>query len=104
MKSVQLRPAARQDRRQQITYYAQSAGEPIAQALLDALRDAQEQMARNPGIGSPRLGQELGVEGLRTWSIKNFPLAYWYFERETEVDVVRLIGHRQDPARVEIND
>lgn len=104
MKSVVLRPAARQDRRDQVGYYADSAGEQIADSLVDALHDAQDQLSRNPGIGSPRLGQELGVDGLRTWSIENFPLAYWYFEREAEVDVVRLVGHRQDPARVETAD
>jgi toxin ParE1/3/4 len=36
------------------------------------------------------------MEGLRTWRIKGFPLIWFYFERADHLDVVRLLGERQD--------
>ena len=53
-------------------------------------------------MGSPSLGQELGITGLRTWLVSGFPLTFWYFERETCVDVVRLVGQRQNALDVEV--
>jgi len=39
------------------------------------------------------------VPGLHTWQLCGFPAAVWYFERADHVDVVRVIGERQDPGR-----
>jgi toxin ParE1/3/4 len=49
-----------------------------------------------PGIGSPRLGQITGIEGLRSWSLPRFPVRWFYIERDEYIDVVRLLGERQD--------
>ena len=38
----------------------------------------------------------LGIPGLRTWRVGQFPLVWCYFEREDHLDVVRLLGDRQD--------
>ena len=34
--------------------------------------------------------------GLRSWRVSGFPLIWFYFEREDSLDVVRLLGERQD--------
>ncbi len=102
MKPCRLRPQARQDRRDEVAYYRQHAGAAAATRLVDALQQAQTQMQNNPAIGSPLLGQMLGIDGMRSWSIHGFPLAYWYFERGTHLDLVRLVGHRQDAHRVDV--
>jgi toxin ParE1/3/4 len=68
---------------------------------VEALQRALDQLAHNPGIGSPALGHELGIAGLRTWLIDGFPLTSWYVERESHVEVVRLVGQRQDALLID---
>lgn len=104
MKPVRLRPRARQDRRDEVRYYRDEAGPRIAARLVKALRRALDALEENPGIGSPALGRAIGIEGLRTWLVDGFPLAFWYFERESYVDVARLVGQRQDALRIDPDD
>ena len=54
----------------------------------------------DPGIGSPTLGNLLGIPGLRTWRVAKFPLLWCYFERGDHLDVVRLLGERQELAAI----
>jgi toxin ParE1/3/4 len=98
------RPLARDDRRGEIRYYRDAAGAKVATSLLAALDKALRELAQNPGIGSPTLGQQLGMAGLRTWRITGFPLSFWYFERETQVDIARLVGQRQDALAIDVED
>jgi toxin ParE1/3/4 len=104
VKPCLLRPLARQDRRDEIRYYRQEAGIRIALKLADALEEALDELTRQPGIGSPVLGQELGVAGMRTWRIDGFPLTFWYLERDTHIDVVRLVGQRQDAMSIDVGE
>ncbi len=97
MKRCVLRPRAREDRREEVLWYRRQAGEAVALRLVDALSDALDRMSRYPSAGSTRLALELGVPGLRTWRILGFPLAFWCLERADHVEVVRLVGQRQDP-------
>ncbi len=101
MKPVRLRPRARQDRRDEIRYYRDEAGAKVAAKLVRALQRGLDAIHENPAIGSLTLGRELGIDGLRTWLIKGFPLTFWYFERETHIDVARLVGQRQDALRID---
>lgn len=64
--------------------------------MVVAARKALDPIEQNPGTGSPRIGQELGIPGLRSWCVSGFPLIWFYFEREDCLDVVRLLGERQD--------
>lgn len=91
-----LRPMARDDRRIEVRYYRQEAGAAVADKLIKAMAKALQELGRNPAIGSPTLGQLLGIAELRTWRVQGFPLTFWYFERAEHVDVVRLVGQRQD--------
>jgi toxin ParE1/3/4 len=54
----------------------------------------------DPGIGSSTLGKLLGIPGLRTWRVAKVPLMWGYFERGDHLDVVRLLGERQDLAAI----
>jgi hypothetical protein len=51
-------------------------------------------------IGSPTLGKLLGIPGLRTWRVAKFPPLWCYFEHGDHLDVVRLLGERQDIAAI----
>ncbi len=103
MKPLALRPQARLDRRNEVRHYRDVAGAQVATKLVDALQKALLQIQHQPGIGSPTLGQALAIAGLRTWLVDGFPLVFWYFERETLVDVARLVGQRQDALGVVID-
>jgi len=96
VKPAFLRPQARADLRAEIIYYRKLAGKHIANELAGAADDALRHLQQNPGTGSPRIGQELDIPGLRSWRVSGFPLIWFYFEREDCLDVVRLLGERQD--------
>jgi len=104
MKPYVLSPAAKQDRRDELRYYRQAAGSPVANRLLEAIRKGLLDIERNPAIGSPRMGIELEIPGLRTWGVSGFPLSIWYFERDVRTEVVRIIGHRQDAEVIGLDD
>ena len=96
MKPAFIRPQARADLRAEIFYYRKHAGNSIASRLVDAADDALRHLQQNPGTGSPRIGQILDVSGLRSWHVSGFPLIWFYFVRKDCLDVVRLLGERQD--------
>lgn len=100
---VLWRPAARADMQREVAHYGREAGRATAAKLVTALRQAQERIAGQPGMGSPRIGQALGVEGLRSWRLGTFPLSLWYFNRADHIDVVRLVAHRQDIEGVSLD-
>lgn len=96
MKRAHLRPQTLADRKDAARYYRREASTRIAEDMVAAARMALDQIEANPGMGSPRIGQELGIPGLRSWRVSGFPLFWFYFEREDCLDVVRLLGERQD--------
>ena len=69
MKPYSLRPQAREDRRNQVRYYSKEAGAKVAARLVAAQRKALQDLERQPRIGSPTLGLELGLDRMRTWTV-----------------------------------
>ena len=100
MKPAILRPQARRDRHNELRYYREEAGSKVAVRLVNASNAALDQIEAEPGIGSPESGKVLDVPGLRSWRIAKFPLLWFYFERHDHLDVVRLLGGRQDIAAI----
>ena len=49
-----------------------------------------------PGIGSPLVGEMCDIPGLRSSSIKGFPVQWFYFIAGDHLDVVRLLADAQD--------
>ncbi len=96
MKHAILRPLARADLRGEILYYRKHAGKLIANQLVVVADEALQHLQDYPGTGSPRIGQILDIAGLRSWRITGFPLIWFYFEYEDRLDVMRLLGERQD--------
>ncbi len=68
--------------------------------VVKATNEAVDQFELEPGIGSPRLGTLLSIPGLRTRRVAKFPLLWCCFERADQLDVVRLLGERQDIAAI----
>jgi toxin ParE1/3/4 len=100
LKPALLRPQASSDQQGEARYYRNEAGTRVAVTLVKATNAALDQIELDPGIGSPVLGKQLGIPGLRTWQVAKFPLLWCYFERGDHLDVVRLLGQRQDVAAI----
>jgi toxin ParE1/3/4 len=100
LKPAILRPQAFLDQQAEARYYRDKAGARTAVKLVHAANAALDQIELEPGIGSPALGSRLEIPGLRTWKLKKFPLLCFYLEREDHLDVVRLLGERQDMAAI----
>lgn len=100
MKPAILRPQALRDRQFEVRYYRREAGTKVAVRLANATGKALDRIELDPGIGSSMLGSILGIPGLRTWRVTRFPLLWFYFERGDHLDVVRLLGERQDVAAI----
>lgn len=64
--------------------------------MFDAAIAALETIERMPAMRSPRMGQLCELPGLRFWRVTGFPMQWLYFVSDGHLDVVRLLGDRQD--------
>ncbi|MGE4242875.1 type II toxin-antitoxin system RelE/ParE family toxin [Ramlibacter sp.] len=96
MKPARLRPRAELDLVEMASYYTKVSGRPLAQRAFDTALQALELVQRQPKSGSPRLGLICEIPSLRARRVPGFPLQWFYFERQDHLDVVRLLGDRQD--------
>lgn len=82
-----------------MAYCAREAGLDVAIRLAQALRDAYSAIVEHPGIGSPRYGSLLGIEGLRSRKLGRFPYLVFYFQHDDHIDVWRVLhAHSDIPA------
>ena len=100
MKPARLRPQAEEDLVNAAGYYAREGGMALGERMFDAALAAFKPIQRMPAMGLPRLGQVCEIAGLRSWRVTGFPLQWFYFEVEGHLDVVRLLGDRQDIAAI----
>ena len=96
MKRARLRPLAEEDLVAAARHYAQEGGIDLGERMFDAALAALKPIERMPSMGSPRLGKLCEIPGLRSWRVADFPMQWLYFEAEAHLDVVRLLGDRQD--------
>lgn len=96
MKLARLRPLAEDDLVAAARHYAQQGGIALGERMFDAALGALKRIERMPSLGSPRLGNLCEIPGLRSWRVTDFPMQWLYFEAADHLDVVRLLGDRQD--------
>jgi toxin ParE1/3/4 len=104
MKPAVLRPQALRDQQGEARYYRKEGGARLAVTSVKATNEAVDQAELEPGLGSPRLGKLLNIAGLRICRVAGFPLRWCCFERADHLDVVRLLGERQDVAAILSNE
>ena len=100
MKPARLRPRAKDDLSDQAWFYAQKAGIAVADNFVDQALAALTTVELQPGLGSPHWSEEAAHPALRAWRVSRFPMVWFYFERTDHLDVVRLLGERQDIATI----
>jgi toxin ParE1/3/4 len=96
LKLCHLRPQAEADLVEAARHYAKEGSVALAERMFDAALTALNSIERMPAMGSPRLGQLCEIPGLRSWRIVDFPMQWLYFEADDHLDVVRLLGDRED--------
>jgi toxin ParE1/3/4 len=96
LKQARLRPQAEADLVAAAQHYRREGGVALAERMFEAALVALKPIERMPGMGSPRLGQLCEIPGLRAWRVEGFPMLWLYFEADDHLDVVRLLGERQD--------
>lgn len=95
-KSVALRELAEEDIDKALEHYIGVGGDATALDFIDAVETAFRQISAHPGSGSPRYAIELDLPDVRFWRLKRFPYLVFYIERETEVDVWRVLHGQSD--------
>ncbi|WP_077003360.1 type II toxin-antitoxin system RelE/ParE family toxin [Variovorax sp. KK3] len=100
MKRATLRPLAEQDLVDAVQFYVKAGDHALGERFFDAALAALKPIERMPAMGSPRLGKLCEIPRLRTSRITGFPAQWFYFEAEDHLDVVRLLGERQDVVAI----
>ena len=90
--------SAQADEREVVARYAREAGLDLSLRFTDALRDTYRSIGDRPAIGSPRYGDLLGIEGLRSRKVKRFPHLVFYVEQAAHIDVWRVLHGQRDIA------
>lgn len=96
MKPAALRPLAERDLIERSRFYRNAGGAAVGERFFDAAIAALRLIEATPGLGSPRVGELLGLDGLRRLGIAGFPCGWIYLERADLVDVIRLVADHQD--------
>jgi toxin ParE1/3/4 len=97
-KPLILRDRAHRDVEAEADFYAAEASEAVAFRFADAVEDAFGAIGRHPASGSPRHGHELGLPGLRSHLVRGFPYLVFYIERDTHLEVLRVLHAQRDLA------
>lgn len=95
-----MRPAAEADLLSMAQWYGERGGPVLAMRFFDEARAALQQVEAMPTMGSPRLGIQCEHPGMRSWPLQHFPARWFYFEHDDHLDVVRLLGERQDVVAI----
>jgi toxin ParE1/3/4 len=103
VKRIQRRKRATADLSEALAYYFEAAGPDLAERFLLAYEAAVAHVARHPGTGSRRYAKLIKNAELRFWTLKPFPYAVFYLERDDVIDVLRVLHQAQDiPAHLDL--
>lgn len=76
-------------------YYLEKEGLGLATRFIDSLESLVNRIARNPGIGA-QCEAELGLAGLRSHAMPDFPFVIFYIHTQESVTFVRVLHGRRD--------
>lgn len=98
MTPAALRPRAEADLIERTRCHRETGGAQLAARFSDAAIAALRTIEESPRSGSPRVGDLIGVQGLRRVGLAGFPCGWLHLERVDRPDVIRLLADRQDLA------
>jgi len=98
-KPVVPRSLAVRDVDEALNHNMTEASTQAALGFIDALEASYAHIGRYPATGSLRYAHALNLPGLRFWPLANYPHLVFYLERESYIDVWRVLhGKRDIPA------
>lgn len=95
-KRVVLSAQARRDIRQITAWYREEGGTPLALQWVAAMEDGLRYIGAHPKAGSPRYATTLQLGDLRFFPVNGFPYLVFYFERQQQIDIGRVLHTRRD--------
>ena len=99
MKPPVWRSTARRDAADSAYWYATQADHATGERFLAAVDAGLAHVSRRPASGSQRYSVPLNLEGLRFWPVQKFPHLIFYIERDTHLDIWRVLhAQRAIPA------
>jgi toxin ParE1/3/4 len=96
VKSTILSAAAEADLLNAHAYYLEVASDKVADDFMQQADTARIHLQSFPGTGSNRYAQMSPHAHLRFWTLKLFPYAVFYIERDTVIDIVRVLHQASD--------
>ncbi len=96
MKSTILSAAAEADLLNAHAYYLDAAGDKTADDFMQQTETALLHLQSYPGTGSQRYAYMSPHAHLRFWTLKRFSYAMFYIERETVINIVRVLHQASD--------
>ncbi len=95
-KPVRLRRLAVEDIDAALDHYRSEAGHDVAGRFVGSVERAISHVGRHPHHGSLRFAYGLEIPDLRCWPLPRFPYLIMYVERDTEIDVWRVLHTGRD--------
>jgi toxin ParE1/3/4 len=95
-KPLLSRERAKGDVDQAIDFYSLHAGSEAALRFAAALERSYRHIEKYPASGSLRCAHELGLVGLRSWPAKGFPYIVFFVERDSYIEVWRVLHAARD--------
>ena len=95
-KPVLPRDRAAADIDQIVAHYIAETSASVAQAFIDALEETYLHIGRLPSSGSPRIGLQQQLPGLRSWPVSGFPYIAFYVEQDDHIDLWRVLHTSRD--------
>jgi len=99
-KPIRRRPAAVDDMLAQVSFRRERSGKSSALRLVDEMQECLLSIAEAPGFGSHRIGQLVGIPELQWKRVGKTRLWFWYVEKRSYIDVIRLVSTDQLPRGV----
>ena len=79
-----------------VDFYLSEGAESAALGFLDALEEGYGHIGANPATGSTRYAHQLGLPGLRCWSLAHYPHLVFFVERDEHIDIWRVLHGKRD--------
>ncbi len=79
-----------------MAHYVEVAGIDVAARFVQAFEHALDHIGRHPGTGSRRYVHLLEGAELRFWTFSGFPYSVFFIERNTRVEIVRVLHQASD--------
>jgi toxin ParE1/3/4 len=96
VKAYILSAAAEADLLNAHAYYLELVGDKVANDFMQQTEIALHHLQSFPGTGSNRYAHMSPHAHLCFWTLKRFPYALFYIERETVIDIVRVLHQASD--------